>query len=183
MNIPNYFTVFRIALIPLFVLMFYLPFSWSYIVCATLFAIACLTDWLDGYLARTLHQVSRLGTFLDPVADKLVVVTALVMLVGSKHLPYIAIPAAIIIGREIVVSALREWMAEIGKRTSVAVSYIGKFKTAIQMLSLFLLLLYSPQSSIWIGILGYSLLYIAAGLTLWSMTMYLKAAWPEINLR
>lgn len=171
----------RIFLIPIFVLVFYLPIESSHILSASIFALACATDWLDGYLARTLQQVSPLGKFLDPVADKLVVAVALVLLVGDSHVPYLAIPAAIIVGREIVISALREWMAEMGKRTSVAVSYIGKFKTLIQMLSLVLLLAYQPGGPIWLGLLGYILLYLAAALTIWSMCVYLKVAWPDLT--
>lgn len=182
MNIPNLLTLFRIALIPIFIIVFYLPFSWSHLASAAIFALASFTDWLDGYLARTLKQTSSLGAFLDPVADKLLVAIALVMLVGEKGLPYLAIPAAVIVGREIVISALREWMAEIGKRASVAVSYIGKFKTTIQMLSLILLLAYKPGQNLWIGILGYLMLAGAAILTLWSMIYYLKAAWPNMML-
>lgn len=179
MNIPNYFTFLRILLIPFFVLFFYLPVTWSHVAAAIVFALAGITDWLDGYLARVLKQTSKLGEFLDPVADKLVVAIALVLITGEKGLPYIAIPAAVIVGREILISALREWMSDVGKRTSVAVSYVGKFKTAIQMLSIILLLLYRPGETMLPAILGYTLLYTAAVLTLWSMVMYLKAAWPE----
>ncbi len=179
-NIPNMLTSLRILLIPVFVVVFYLPIESSHIISASIFALACITDWFDGYLARMLQQVSSLGKFLDPVADKLIVVVALVLLVGRAKASYIAIPAAVIVGREIVISALREWMAELGKRTSVAVSYVGKFKTFIQMLSLILLLMYKPGSSLWIGIPGYILFYLAAGLTLWSMCVYIKIAWPDL---
>ena len=176
MSIPNYLTFLRIALIPVFVLIFYLPFPCSRLVTAIIFTIAALTDWLDGYLARKLEQTSPLGTFLDPVADKLIVAVALVLIVGEKDLPLIALPAAVIVGREIVVSALREWMAELGQRASVSVSVVGKFKTTMQMLAIICLLLYMPHSGQWIGKLGYMLLYVAAFLTLWSMMIYLKAA-------
>lgn len=179
MNIPNYLTVLRILLIPIFVLVFYLPFTWSNAAAAIIFAFASITDWFDGYLARTLKQTSPFGAFLDPVADKLAVAVALVLLVGDKEIPYLAIPAAIIVGREIVISALREWMAELGKRTSIAVSYLGKVKTVIQMLSLVLLLAFKPSASWW-GVLGYVMLYMAAILTLWSMFIYLRLAWPEL---
>jgi CDP-diacylglycerol--glycerol-3-phosphate 3-phosphatidyltransferase len=179
MNIPNSLTFLRIGLIPVLVLFFYLPYSWSRVTTAGIFAFAAITDWLDGYLARRLHQTSSLGTFLDPVADKLIVAVALVLIVGEKDLTLIALPAAVIVGREIVVSALREWMAELGKRASIAVSVVGKFKTATQMLSIFCLLLYMPNSGQWIGIIGYILLYVAAFLTLWSMVVYLKAAREE----
>ena len=181
MNVPNYLTALRILLIPIFVLAFYLPIPANHAIAATVFALACVTDWLDGYLARILGQTSRLGAFLDPVADKLVVVVALVLLVGEKGLPFLALPAMVIVGREIVISALREWMAELGKRTSVAVNLVGQFKTAIQMISLVLLLLYKPHGNLIVGILGYLLIYTAAILTLWSMFMYLKAAWPDLS--
>lgn len=181
MNIPNWLTLMRILLIPFFVIVFYLPFSHANTVSAIIFAIACATDWLDGYLARSLKQVSALGRFLDPVADKLIVAVALVLLVGEKNLSYLAIPAAVIVGREIVVSALREWMAEIGDRTSVAVSHVGKVKTFIQMLSILFLLLYKPGGSLIIGVSGYVLLYVAAALTLWSMLVYLRIAWPNMT--
>lgn len=180
-NIPNLLTFLRILLIPIFVLVFYLPFKNSHIVTAIIFSIAALTDWLDGYLARTLRQTSKLGAFLDPVADKLIVAVALVLLVGEKNLAYLAIPAAVIVSREIVVSALREWMAEIGKRAHIAVSFLGKIKTAVQMIALILLLAYKPGEWIWFGTVGYFLLYVAAILTLWSMLIYLKAAWHELR--
>ncbi|MDQ8040071.1 MAG: CDP-diacylglycerol--glycerol-3-phosphate 3-phosphatidyltransferase [Rickettsiella sp.] len=181
MGIPNLLTFLRILLIPVFILLFYLPFRGSHVLAAIIFTFAAMTDWLDGYLARNLDQVSKLGTFLDPVADKLIVVTALVLLVGDHALPYLAVPAAVIIGREIMVSALREWMAEIGKRVSIKVSTVGKIKTAVQMLAIICLLLYKPQGWIPFTWLGYILLYIAALLTLWSMCIYLKAAWRDLS--
>lgn len=182
MNTPNIVTLLRIVLIPIFVLVFYLPFRGNHVVATAIFALACLTDWLDGYLARSLSQTSKLGAFLDPVADKLIVAIALVLLVGERELSYLAIPAAVIVGREIVVSALREWMAEVGKRASIAVSMVGKFKTAVQMVALVFLLLYKPGHMLWFGIIGYILLYVAALLTLWSMVMYLRAAWPDLTI-
>lgn len=180
LNLPNLLTLLRIIIIPIFVLFFYLPFKWSHLACAFLFFIAGLTDWLDGFIARRYQLTSPLGEFLDPVADKLIVAVALVLLVAEHDFPYLAIPAAIIVGREIVISALREWMAEIGKRASVAVSYVGKAKTLIQMFAIFLLLLYRPGGLILWGFLGYCFLYIAAILTLWSMVMYIKTAWPNL---
>lgn len=180
-NLPNLLTLFRILLIPFIVLTFYLPIPQHHLISASIFGIACFTDWLDGYLARVLKQTSPLGAFLDPVADKLIVAVALVLLVSEDGLSYLAIPAMVIISREIVVSALREWMAELGKRSSVAVSMIGKSKTAIQMLALVVLLAYQPYSSPdWLEIIGYLLLYLAAGLTLWSMVIYLRAALPDL---
>ena len=181
MGIPNLLTFLRILLIPVFILLFYLPFRGSHVVAAIIFTFAAMTDWLDGYLARSLDQVSKLGTFLDPVADKLIVVTALVLLVGDHALPYLAIPAAVIVGREIMVSALREWMAEIGKRVHIKVSTLGKVKTAVQMLAIISLLLYKPGAWTVFEIAGYSLLYLAALLTLWSMCIYLKAAWRDLS--
>ncbi|MBX9755391.1 MAG: CDP-diacylglycerol--glycerol-3-phosphate 3-phosphatidyltransferase [Pseudomonadaceae bacterium] len=181
MNIPNLLTVLRVLLIPVFVLLFYLPFSWSPLAVSAVFAFAAATDWLDGYLARVLQQSTPFGAFLDPVADKLIVAVALVLLVEAHHNLWLTLPAIIIISREIVVSALREWMAEIGARAQVAVSDLGKWKTAAQMLALVILLAIPPQFSVWVG-LGYGLLYISAALTLLSMSQYLRAAWPHLSI-
>lgn len=178
-SLPNVLTLMRIVLIPVFVLVFYLPFQWANGVAAFIFALACFTDWLDGYLARRLQQMSTFGAFLDPVADKLLVATSLLLLVGARDLNYITIPAIVIVGREIVISALREWMAEIGSRASVTVSNVGKVKTFLQMLALFLLLAFRPEASWW-GVLGFILLYVAAILTIWSMVVYLLIAWPQL---
>ncbi|BFM11534.1 CDP-diacylglycerol--glycerol-3-phosphate 3-phosphatidyltransferase [Simiduia litorea] len=178
MNLANQLTLARIALIPLFVVIFYLPYKWSYPVAAIIFAVAAATDWLDGYIARRFEQATEFGAFLDPVADKLMVAVALVLLVGAHDSALLSIASAVIIGREIVISALREWMAELGKRSSVAVSYIGKIKTAAQMLAIVLLLAIEPTAHPVMLVAGYFLLYVAAGLTLWSMFIYLKAAWP-----
>ena len=179
MSLPNLLTLMRIALIPIFILVFYLPFSGSNLVAAFIFALASFTDWLDGYLARKLGQISPFGAFLDPVADKLLVAASLLLLVGSRNIDYMTIPAIIIVSREIVISALREWMAEVGSRASVAVSYIGKIKTFLQMLALILLIAYAPHES-WLGVLGFILLYLAAILTIWSMIIYLIIAWPRL---
>ncbi len=179
-SIPNLLTLLRISLIPIFVLMFYLPFEWHYTASAIIFAIAAATDWLDGYLARKLQQTSPLGEFLDPVADKLIVAVALVLLVQSHASAWLAIPAAVIVGREIVISALREWMAELGKRQRVGVKGVGKFKTAGQMVAILLLLSENPKSAGWITSLGYLLIYGAAFLTLSSMVMYLRLAWDDL---
>lgn len=187
MNLPNWLTLIRIIVIPFFMIIFYLPYSWTHLVAAIIFALACMTDWLDGYLARSLKKSTRLGAFLDPVADKLMVSIALVMIVGEPVFHFtlfhfvIAIPAAVIVSREIVVSALREWMAEIGKRTSVAVSHLGKIKTVIQMMAVVGLLYCVPTTSIYIIFIAYILLYLAAVLTLWSMLLYLKVAWPDLK--
>lgn len=180
LNIPNILTSLRILVIPFLVLIFYLPYEWSYTVSALLFAVAGFTDWLDGYLARKLNQATPLGAFLDPVADKLMVAVALALLIESHANWALTIPALVIIGREIVVSALREWMAEMGQRTSVAVSYIGKVKTTAQMLSIVILLANKPDWSNFV-ISGYIMLYIAVALTLWSMFLYIKAAWPFLR--
>ncbi|MEE9491807.1 MAG: CDP-diacylglycerol--glycerol-3-phosphate 3-phosphatidyltransferase [Gammaproteobacteria bacterium] len=181
LTIPTILTLLRIALIPIFILVFYLPFEWRNSVCAAIFGLAAITDWLDGYLARRLKQTSAFGAFLDPVADKLMVAAALVMLVQTNPSIWFVVPAVIIISREITISALREWMAEIGERAQVAVSVIGKIKTTVQMIAL-LLLLYRED----IGLfpthqIGIVLLYFAAALTLWSMLIYLKSAWPVLS--
>jgi CDP-diacylglycerol---glycerol-3-phosphate 3-phosphatidyltransferase len=183
LNIPNALTLFRIFLIPVFVLVYYFPFPWGSILAASVFVLAGFTDWLDGYLARVLNQASAFGAFLDPVADKLMVAVALVLLVSDRNLHYIAVPAAVIIGREIAISALREWMADVGKKTSVSVSFLGKVKTAIQMLAIVLLLACNPLRAGILLFAGYVALYIAALLTLWSMIIYLRAAWVELVIK
>jgi CDP-diacylglycerol--glycerol-3-phosphate 3-phosphatidyltransferase/cardiolipin synthase len=180
-NIPNILTLLRILLIPVFVVVFYLPFTWARLACALIFTVAALTDWLDGYLARRWDQASPLGAFLDPVADKLMVAVALVLLVQVEASIVMALPAAVIIGREITVSALREWMAEIGARATVKVSMAGKVKTALQMISIVMLVLGSPFLGLPIHWPAVILLYIAALLTLWSMILYLRAAWPSLS--
>lgn len=179
-GVPNLITLLRIGLIPIFIVIYYLPFANAHLISASIFIAACLTDWLDGFLARKLRQTSPFGAFLDPVADKLLVSSSLLMLVGSNYISYITIPAIIIVGREIVISALREWMAELGSRTSVAVGYIGKLKTTMQMIAIVLLLAFNPATSAF-GILGIILLYLAAFMTVWSMIVYLKVAWPLLN--
>lgn len=178
MNIPNMLTSVRIFMIPILVVLYYLPWDGRYVTCAAVFAAAAATDWLDGYLARKLNQTSAFGAFFDPVADKLMVSIALVLLVESYANPLMTVAAAVIVGREIVISALREWMAEMGKRTSVAVSNIGKLKTTMQMLAIFILLGNEPNTK-WASI-GELVLIMAALLTLWSMYTYLKAAWPHL---
>jgi len=177
-TLPNTLTFLRIVLIPVLVLVFYSPTQWSYQLSSAVFGLAALTDWMDGYLARRLRQLSVFGAFLDPVADKLMVAVALVLLVQDNPTPLFAIPAVIIIGREIAISALREWMSEIGERTKVAVSIIGKVKTIVQMVAILLLLYKMPLGPVPTHDTGVTLLYIAAILTLWSMTVYLRAAWP-----
>lgn len=181
MNIPTILTLSRIAVIPLLLVCYYLPFPWAHLVAAILFCLSAITDWLDGYLARSLSQTTPLGAFLDPVADKLVVCVVIVMIISQKYADHLVIPAFIIIGREITISALRQWMSELGKRASLAVTYLGKVKTAIQMISLIVLLLYTRRLPDWVLYTGEVLLYIAAALTLWSMINYLKVAWGDLT--
>ena len=180
MNVPNLLTLLRLALIPVFVLFFYLPFTWVNVACTAVFSLAAVTDWLDGYLARRLGQTSAFGAFLDPVADKLMVGVVLVLLVAEHPTPFIAIPAAVIIGREITVSGLREWMAGVGERTAVAVSVVGKIKTTLQMIAMILLIYREPLGPIDTWTVGMVLLYVAVILTLWSMVAYLQSAWPSL---
>ena len=175
-TLPNILTFIRIALIPCFVIIFYLPVKWSGWATAAIFLLAAITDWFDGFLARKLCQISAFGTFLDPVADKLIVVSALLLLVTQYPTPLVAIPSLIIIFREVLISALREWMAELGKLAAVKVSFVGKVKTTIQMISI-LILLSQPTGYSYIVIIGIILMYIAVILTLWSMFLYLIAAW------
>lgn len=165
-------------MIPVFVLFFYLPVSWANVATTALFALAAITDWADGYLARKWNETSPFGAFLDPVADKLMVAAALVLLVSTDPTPWLAVPAVVIIGREITVSALREWMAELGARGKVAVSNLGKYKTTAQMVALLFLLYREPLFGMPTAMIGMIMLYIAAILTLWSMIIYLRAAWP-----
>jgi CDP-diacylglycerol---glycerol-3-phosphate 3-phosphatidyltransferase len=173
-NIPNSLTISRAILIPFVVVFFYLPVSWGTTVAATIFAIACVTDWLDGYLARRLGEHSALGALLDPVVDKILVVVVLVMLVSSYQSIIVTLAAMIITSREIIISALREWMAEIGKKHSVVVSQLGKIKTCVQMLALVVMLANQP-TSIWANF-GCGLLIIAVIMTIWSMYIYLRQA-------
>lgn len=179
-SLPNILTLTRIVLIPVFIIVFYLPFPGAHGIAAAIFALASFTDWLDGFLARKLQQMSPFGAFLDPVADKLLVASSLLLLVGTKEINYITLPAIVIVGREIVISALREWMAEVGRRASITVSYVGKVKTSLQMLAIVLLIAFYPSSSWW-GVLGFVMLYLAAILTIWSMVIYLTIAWPELT--
>lgn len=188
-NVPNILTVLRIALIPVFVGIFYLPHNTFALgiqpthtlnlIAASVFALASFTDWLDGYWARKYNQTSAFGAFLDPVADKLMVAAALIVLVEFDRVG--AVVSLIIIGREIAISALREWMATIGKSSNVAVAMIGKIKTAAQMLAILLLLYFDPIGSFNAALVGTVLIYVGAILTLVSMGYYLKAAWPIIK--
>lgn len=193
-NIPTMLTWLRILLIPVFVIIFYLPTNpqefaaipahWVNLTATAIFAVAALTDWLDGYLARKLNQTSSFGAFLDPVADKLMVAAALIVLVEFERVG--AVVALIIIGREIAISALREWMAGEGQRSSVGVAMIGKVKTAVQMLAILFLLYWDNIEFAYVGIFptkffGQVLIVIAAFLTLLSMAYYLRAAMPKIK--
>jgi len=180
-KLPNLLTIARIILIPFFVLFFYLPVDWGMAAATFVFIFAALTDWLDGYLARRLELTTPLGAFLDPVADKLMVATALILIVQADPHYWVALPAAVIIGREIAISALREWMAELGARAHVAVSEIGKFKTAAQMVAITLLIYRDDIAGMPLYLIGLVLLYIAVILTLWSMVVYLRAAWPSLS--
>ena len=180
-SLPNILTSMRIALIPVLVVVFYLPFDWRFLASAAVFTLASITDWLDGFLARRLNEVTPFGAFLDPVADKLIVAVALVLLVEVHASAILAVPALVIVGREIVVSALREWMAEYSARRSVAVSFMGKVKTAVQMVAIILLLGSGPALGSIIVSIGYVLLYVAAALTIWSMYLYLRIAWPDLS--
>jgi cardiolipin synthase (CMP-forming) len=182
-NIPNALTWGRILLIPLFVGVFYAPHHWltpseQNVIATVIFILAAVTDWFDGYLARTLGQTSAFGAFLDPVADKLMVAAALLVLVQLDRLD--ALIAFIIIGREIAISALREWMAKIGKARSVAVSFVGKVKTVAQMVAIPMLLFHGKWLGLNMQVIGGWLIWLAALLTLWSMAYYLKMAWPQL---
>jgi CDP-diacylglycerol--glycerol-3-phosphate 3-phosphatidyltransferase len=193
MTIPTILTILRIVMIPVLVVVFYLPYDWTNLACTVIFGLAAVTDWLDGAIARRFGQYSAFGAFLDPVADKLMVATALFLIVQGHPTAWMALWAAVIVGREIAVSALREWMAELGQRARVAVATVGKIKTVAQMVAL-LCLLYAinpahpphpPHPMPWMGTVifhvGDWLLAIAALLTLWSGYEYLRAAWPVLT--
>ena len=178
LNLPNTLTSFRIIAVPLVVVVFYLPVDWAGPASGLLFGLAGVTDWLDGYLARRFNQTSNFGAFLDPVADKLIVSTALVILVQRDPTLLNTLIAAVIIGREITVSALREWMSELGARAQVSVSFFAKWKTTVQIFGIGFMLYQEPFFEIPIYEIGVGLMIVAAALTLWSMLDYLKAAWP-----
>lgn len=190
LTVPTILTLLRIVMIPVLVVVFYLPFKWTNFAAAAVFALASFTDWLDGWIARRYHQYSAFGAFLDPVADKLMVATALFLIVQGHPTAWMALWAAVIVGREIAVSALREWMAELGQRARVQVARVGKIKTIAQMVAIGCLL-YAisparpPQPTPWMGELvfriGDWLLAVAALLTLWSGFEYLRAAWPVLR--
>ncbi len=180
-NVPNTLTWLRILMIPAVLVLFYLPFWWAQPAAGLGFGLAGITDSLDGYYARKLGQTSRLGAFLDPVADKLIVSAALVLIVSRDPRWFLVITAVVIIGREIAVSALREWMAEIGARGRIKVSVLGKYKTIMQIVGLSLLLFREDLFGLPTYKIGLVLTEIAGVLTLWSMIQYLNLAWPELR--
>lgn len=181
LTVPTMLTLLRIVLIPVLVLVFYLPFKWTNFAAALIFAFAAITDWLDGWIARRYDMFSAFGAFLDPVADKLMVAVALLLIVQKHPTVWMALWAAVIIGREIAVSALREWMAELGERATVKVAAIGKIKTIVQMVALICLLYEERLLGLPIFVIGDWLLAVAALLTLWSGLAYLHAAWPILK--
>ncbi len=184
-NLPTWLTLFRVLLLPVMVIVYYLPFRGANLTAAIVFVLAAFTDWLDGFLARRLHLTSAFGAFLDPVADKLMVAVTLFLLVQSHPGGWqgilMAVTASVIVGREISVSALREWMAEIGARSKVKVAFLGKLKTAMQMAALVVLLLQHDAETLRLYHIGEALLVIAGILTIWSGLDYLRAAWPSLR--
>ena len=184
-NLPTWLTLFRVLLLPVMVIVFYLPFRGANLTAAIVFVLAGVTDWLDGYLARRLNLTSAFGAFLDPVADKLMIAVTLFLLVQSHRGGWqgilMAVTASIIVGREISVSALREWMAQIGARSKVKVAFLGKLKTAMQMVALVVLLLQHDAETLRLYHVGEALLVLAGILTIWSGLDYLRAAWPSLR--
>ncbi|MBL4820965.1 MAG: CDP-diacylglycerol--glycerol-3-phosphate 3-phosphatidyltransferase [Gammaproteobacteria bacterium] len=181
MTLANTISIIRIALIPVVVALYFADFPGHSLWAAVVFAIASFTDWLDGYLARRLRQTSEFGAFLDPLADKLLVSLVLVLLVASYSTVWFILPVSIIIGREIMVSALREWMATRGKRDVVAVAFAGKVKTTVQMIAIIILLVVDPNGPALYWQTGYVLIYVAAALSLYSMYIYFKGAWSHLS--
>jgi len=180
LNLANILTLLRIAAIPVVVICFYSPIPYARPIAAVIFGLAAITDWIDGWVARKYGQTSRFGEFLDPVADKLMVSIVLVMLVQADSGWFEDIIAMIIIGREITISALREWMATIGERANVKVTMAGKVKTALQMFGIAFMVYHNDMFGFPIYTLGFALLVLAAIMTIWSMIIYLRAAWPFI---
>lgn len=183
LTLPLLLTILRVAVIPVVLALFYVQIPYARQIATVLYAAACITDWFDGWLARRWGQTSKFGAFLDPVADKLLVAVCLVMLLHAETSanPLFSLLVAIIIGREITISALREWMAELGSRANVAVSWIGKLKTAFQMTAIGMMIWQIPTFGLpWFD-MGFALLFVAAALTIWSMIIYLKAAWPMMK--
>ncbi len=178
LTVPNILTLLRVAAIPIVLGLFYFDWTHGRQAAAVLFAVAAITDWFDGWLARQLGQTSKFGAFLDPVADKLLVAVSLVMLLHVEQGEVLAVLVAVIIGREITISALREWMAELGARTSVRVGTVGKIKTVFQMTAIWMMLWQKPIFGMPVYDIGFALLFVAAALTVYSMVVYLRAAWP-----
>ena len=183
LTIPTMLTLFRIVLIPVLVLVFYWGNRWANVVACAVFVVGALTDILDGWIARKYHMFSAFGAFLDPVADKLAVTIALFLIVQWHHSVPIALMSAVIVGREITISALREWMAQMGAHGLVKVAGLGKLKTIVQMTAISLLIFREPLLGLPIFLIGEWLLGIAAALTLWSGADYLRAAWPTMRKR
>jgi len=181
LTLPTMLTLFRIVLVPVLVLVFYLHHPWSNILACAVFVLGALTDWLDGWIARRYDMYSAFGAFLDPVADKLAVAFALFLVTQKHHTAWIAILSAIIVGREITISALREWMAQMGAHGLVKVAALGKIKTIVQMVAISFVLFYEDLFGIPIFRIGEWLLAIAAALTLWSGFDYMRAAWPTMR--
>jgi CDP-diacylglycerol--glycerol-3-phosphate 3-phosphatidyltransferase len=187
LTLPTILTLFRIVLLPVIVVVFYLPeyypatARWSNIAAAAIFIAAAFTDWLDGWIARRWNLTSAFGAFLDPVADKLMVATALVLLVQQNPTPLMAVTSAIIIGREISISALREWMAELGQRAKVGVAWVGKLKTVMQIVAIVVCLHQRDLPELRLYRIGEALLVIAAVATIWSALVYARAAWPAMR--
>lgn len=187
LTLPTILTLFRIGLLPVIVIVFYLPeyypntARWSNIATAAIFVAAALTDWLDGWIARRFNMSSAFGAFLDPVADKLMVAVALVLIVQQNPTPLMAVTSAIIVGREISISALREWMAELGQRAKVGVAWIGKLKTVMQIVAIVVCLHQRDLPELRLYRIGEGLLVVAAVLTIWSALVYVRAAWPAMR--
>ena len=180
-TIPTALTLFRILLLPVMVIVFYAPFHGANIAAALIFVAAAITDWLDGWVARRWNMGSAFGAFLDPVADKLMVAATLFLLVQENPTPLMAITSAIIVGREISISALREWMAEIGQRAHVRVATLGKVKTTLQIIAIVVLLYQHDLEGLRLFHVGETLLVAAAVLTIWSAIVYVRAAWPVLR--
>jgi CDP-diacylglycerol--glycerol-3-phosphate 3-phosphatidyltransferase len=181
LTIPNLLTLLRIALLPVMVIVFYAPFRGANVAAAGIFVFAAITDWLDGWIARRFRMGSAFGAFLDPVADKLMVAVTLFLLVQQNPTPMLAVTSAVIVGREISISALREWMAEIGRRAAVGVAMIGKIKTVMQIVAIVVLLHQHDVPELRYYRIGEALLVVAAGLTIWSALVYVRAAWPALR--
>ncbi|AFJ02240.1 CDP-diacylglycerol--glycerol-3-phosphate 3-phosphatidyltransferase [Methylophaga frappieri] len=180
LNIPNWLSLLRVFLIPVLMVLYFVPHPAAPLAATGVFIFAAITDWLDGYLARRWQQTSAFGAFIDPVADKLIVVVTLLLILFKTPTWFILLPVIVIVFREIMISALREWMAELGARSTVQVSAMGKWKTTFQMIAIGCLIFYKPLFGLPVFEIGVGLLYLAAILTLWSMIRYLKAALPVL---